>query len=79
MSYIIKSPDELKDPFLCYCIFQRFMEEAGEDYIDYNECIVNGTPLLFWMLGNLLKDLLKLIKNLKEDTGIYYKFLQTLT
>ena len=27
------------------------MEEAGEDYIDYNECIVNGTPLLFWMLG----------------------------
>lgn len=31
MSYIIKSPDELKDPFLCYCIFQRFMEEAGED------------------------------------------------
>lgn len=51
MSYIIKSPDDLKDPFLCYCVFQRFMEEAGEDYIDYNECIVNGTPLLFWMLG----------------------------
>lgn len=51
MSYIIKSPEELKDPFLCYCIFQRFMEEAGEDYIDYNERIVNGTPLLFWMLG----------------------------
>lgn len=51
MSYIIKSPEELKDPFLCYCVFQRFMEEAGEDYIDYNECIVNGTPLLFWMLG----------------------------
>ena len=51
MSYIIKSPDELKDPFLCYCVFHRFMEEAGEDYIDYNERIVNGTPLLFWMLG----------------------------
>lgn len=51
MSYIIKSPDDLKDPFLCYCVFHRFMEEAGEDYIDYNECIVNGTPLLFWMLG----------------------------
>lgn len=51
MSYIIKSSDELKDPFLCYCVFHRFMEEAGEDYIDYNECIVNGTPLLFWMLG----------------------------
>lgn len=40
MSYIIKSPDDLKDPFLCYCVFHRFMEEAGEDYIDYNECIV---------------------------------------
>lgn len=51
MSYIIKSPEELKDPFLCYCVFSRFMKEAGEDYIDYNEHIVNGTPLLFWMLG----------------------------
>ena len=51
MSYIIKSPEELKNPFLCYCVFQRFIEEAGEDYIDYNEHIVNGTPLLFWMLG----------------------------
>ena len=51
MSYIIKSPDELKDPFLCYCIFQRFMEEAGEDYIDYNESIVVPIPFVFWLKG----------------------------
>lgn len=51
MSYIIKSPDELKDPFLCYCIFQRFMEEAGEDYIDYNELIVKPISFIFWLKG----------------------------
>lgn len=51
MSYIIKSPDELKDPFLCYCIFQRFMEEEGEDYIDYNELIVKPIPFIFWLKG----------------------------
>lgn len=55
MSYIIKSPDDLKDPFLCYCVFHRFMEEAGEDYIDCNEGIIEnnicGFPFLTWMLG----------------------------
>lgn len=51
MSYIIKSPDELKDPFLCYCIFKRYMDEAEEDYMDYNESIVNLYPLIFWLKG----------------------------
>nr|DAZ78678.1 MAG TPA: hypothetical protein [Caudoviricetes sp.] len=51
MSYIIKSPDDLKDPFLCYCVFHRFMEEAGEDYIDYNELIVKPIPFVFWLKG----------------------------
>lgn len=51
MSYIIKSPDELKDPFLCYCIFQGFMEAAEEDYIDYNELIVKPIPFIFWLKG----------------------------
>lgn len=51
MSYVIKSPDELKDPFLCYCVFQRFMEEAGEDYIDYNESIIAPIPFIFWLKG----------------------------
>lgn len=30
MSYIIKSPDDLQDPFLCLCIFMRFDEDSGE-------------------------------------------------
>lgn len=51
MPYIIKSPEELKDPFLCFCIFQRFCEEAGEDYIDYNETIVNAYPFAMWLFG----------------------------
>lgn len=55
MSYIIKSPDELKDPFLCYCVFRRFIEESGEDYIDCNEGIIEnnicGFSFLTWMLG----------------------------
>ena len=51
MSYIIKSPDDLKDPFLCYCIFQGFMEVAEEDYIDYNELIVKPIPFVFWLKG----------------------------
>lgn len=41
MSYIIKSPDDLKDPFLCYCVFHRFMEEAGEDEKQWIEEIEN--------------------------------------
>ena len=51
MSYIIKSSDELKNPFLCYCIFENFSAEAGEDYIDYNETIVNPFPFIFWLRG----------------------------
>mgnify|MGYP003371044697 FL=1 len=51
MSYIIKSPDDLKDPFLCYCIFQGFMEVAEEDYIDYNELIIKPIPFVFWLKG----------------------------
>lgn len=51
MSYIIKSTDELKDPFLCYCVFRKFIEEAGEDYIDYNESIINSIPFIFWLRG----------------------------
>lgn len=51
MAYIIKSPDELKDPFLCYCIFERFDQEAGEDYLDYNENIINPYPFVMWLFG----------------------------
>ena len=51
MSYIIKSAEELKDPFLCYCVFRKFMKEAGEDYIDYNDSIINSIPFIFWLRG----------------------------
>lgn len=51
MSYIIKSADELKDPFLCYCVFRKFIAEAEEDYIDYNESIINSIPFIFWLRG----------------------------
>lgn len=51
MSYIIKSADELKDPFLCYCVFRKFIAEAEEDYIDYNESIINNIPFTFWLRG----------------------------
>ena len=65
MSYIIKSPDDLKDPFLCYCIFQGFMEVAEEDYIDYNELIIKPIPFVFWLKGRkeiTNKQLEKLLK-----------------
>lgn len=51
MSYIIKSADELKNPFLCYCVFRKFIAEAGEDYIDYNGSIINSIPFVFWLRG----------------------------
>ena len=35
-NFIIKSPEQLKDPFLCYCLIRRYMIEAGEDFLDYN-------------------------------------------
>lgn len=51
MAYIIKTPDELKDPFLCYCIFERFDQEAGEDYLDCNASIINPYPFVMWLFG----------------------------
>ena len=51
MSYIIKSPDDLKDPFLCYCIFQGFIEVSEEDYIDSNELIIKPIPFVFLLKG----------------------------
>lgn len=70
MSYIIKSPDDLKDPFLCYCVFHRFMEEAGEDYIDYNELIVKPIPFVFWLKGR------KEITNEQLEKLLKTKFLE---
>lgn len=49
--YIIKNEADLKDSFFCYCVMMKFIEEAGEDYIDYNESIVKPVPFITWMNG----------------------------
>lgn len=69
MSYIIKSEEELKDPFRCYCIFQRFIEEAGEDYIDYNDEIIDPVPFILWMKGrgDISEDQLETLMNVKGN------------
>lgn len=51
MPYIIELEDELNDSFRCYYIFKRLLEETGEDYIDYNEFIIEPIPFVFWMKG----------------------------
>lgn len=51
MSYVIKSEEELKDPFLCYCLLHRFNEELDEDYLEYNKEIINSVPFMFWLKG----------------------------
>ena len=51
MSLIIKEENDLKDPFICSNVFMNYCKEAGEDYIDYNDSIVNPYPFLMWLLG----------------------------
>ena len=51
MKQIIKSAEDFKEPFNCFCAFMRFCQEAGEDYIDYNETIVKAHPFTMWLLG----------------------------
>lgn len=51
MSYTIKSADELKNPFLCYCVFREFNKEINEDYIDIHYDIIDTIPFLFWLKG----------------------------
>lgn len=48
---IIENEDDLKNPFMCYCIMMRFMNEAGEDYVDYNEDIIKPVPFIMWLNG----------------------------
>lgn len=48
---IVKNAEELRDPFLCFCLIMKFMEEAGEDYVDYNESIVAPWTFAMWMYG----------------------------
>lgn len=48
---IIENEDDLNDSFLCYCVMMQFMKIAAEDYIDYNENIVNSIPFITWLNG----------------------------
>lgn len=80
MSYTIKSADELKNPFFCYCIFREFNKETSEDYISINYDIIDTTPFLFWLKGRniitneqlekylSMNDIIYLTDILKDDT-----------
>ncbi len=48
---IIKSADDLRDPFMTFCLFTRWMAEAGEDYLDYFCDITRAAPLVAWLHG----------------------------
>lgn len=69
MAHIIRSENDLKDPFRCYCIFQRFIEEAGEDYIDYNDDIIDPVPFVCWMKGrgDISEDQFEKLMNIKGN------------
>ena len=79
MSYTIKSADELKNPFLCYCVFREFNKETNEDYIGIHYDIIDTIPFLFWLKGRnvitneqlekylSINDILHLTDILKDD------------
>ena len=48
---IIEGEKDLKDPFMCYCLMMKWMEDKVEDYIDQNELIVMPVPFIMWLNG----------------------------
>ena len=46
---IIKSEKDLADPFICFCLFMRWMEEVEEDYLDYFPMIVQPYPFVVFL------------------------------
>lgn len=48
---IIEGEEDLKDPFMCYCLMMEWMAEEVEDYIDQNELIVMPVPFIMWLNG----------------------------
>ena len=48
---IIKSPEDLKSAFLCFCVFHYFNYHTDEEFIDQNPDIVNPYPFITWMVG----------------------------
>ena len=49
--WIIDWDGDLKDPFMCYSLMMRWMEEEIEDYVDQNEGIVRPVPFIMWLNG----------------------------
>ena len=47
--YVVESKEDLNDAFVCYCTIMRYMEEAGEDYIDYCGILLNDREFIRWM------------------------------
>lgn len=51
IAFVIKNPEELKNPVLCYTVMRQWEYEAGESFVDYNENIVKGNDILDWLLN----------------------------
>lgn len=49
--FIVKDANDLKDPFLCFCLIRKFMDEIEEDYVDYNDNLVAPWTFAMWMYG----------------------------
>ena len=47
---IITNEEQLKNPVIVYAVMNKWMCEAGEDLIDYNESYIDGDKILEWML-----------------------------
>lgn len=51
LSYVITDEKQLRNPVLCYISMMQWLREAGEDFIDQNENIVDGDDVLDWLLN----------------------------
>lgn len=48
---IIKDAGDLKNPIIAYSVMMKYNAISGEDFVDYNDDIVNGWPFAMWLLG----------------------------
>ena len=46
---LIKSADDLRDPFMTFSLFMKWMKEVEEDYLDYFSMIVQPYPFVVWL------------------------------
>lgn len=56
VALIVKNEEELKNPAIVYSIIRQWEREAGEDFIDSNECFIDGKEILDWMLEKGIVD-----------------------